>query len=137
MLIYSLFLRRQIYTSSYDNISRRLCDQDKLKQRVIEILAEWDRLLLNDSDLRDYRWAKTSPELCDLSLDYVSKIKFQGERYHDVSINPVPVASPNTSLNYTALQMSPAAGMSIIYGLERSFGYRHFMTIGIITSLGR
>ena len=57
---------------------------DKLKQSVIDILAEWDKLLLND--LPSYRWARPgiSPELCNSSLVYVSKSKSHGEHYHDV-----------------------------------------------------
>ena len=55
---------------------------DKLKQSVIDILAEWDKRLLND--LPSYRWARISPELCNSSLVYVSKSKSHGEHYHDV-----------------------------------------------------
>ena len=66
---------------------------DKLQQSVIDILAEWDKLLLND--LPSYRWARISPELCNSSLVYVSKSISHGEHYHDVSVNTV--ASPNTS----------------------------------------
>ena len=58
---------------------RKLPDEDELKQKVLNILAEWDQLLLND--FRGGCWAKTSPELCDFSLVYVSKSKFYGERY--------------------------------------------------------
>ena len=59
----------------------KLPDQDiyKLKQRAVDILAEWDQLLLND--LSGYRWARSSPDLHDYSLVYVSKSKSHGERY--------------------------------------------------------
>jgi hypothetical protein len=69
----------------------KLPDQDtyKLEQRVKDILAEWDQLLLND--VSGYRWARTSPELCDFSLVYVSRSKSHGERY--VSVHTA--ASPN------------------------------------------
>ena len=39
----------------------KLPDQDKLKQRVIDILAEWDQLLLNDTSVGG--WVRTSPGL--------------------------------------------------------------------------
>lgn len=60
---------------------KKLPDQDtyKLKQRIIDILVEWDQLLMND--FSGYRWARTSPELLDFSLVYVSKSKFHGEHY--------------------------------------------------------
>ena len=59
-------------------------DEDVLKQRVMNLLAEWNQLLLND--FSDGRWARTSSELRDstFSLVYVSKRKFQGERYVSV-----------------------------------------------------
>jgi hypothetical protein len=60
----------------------KLPDEDKLKQRVMDILAEWDQLLLND--FSGGRWAKTSSELFDFSLVYVSKSKFHGELYVSV-----------------------------------------------------
>jgi hypothetical protein len=65
----------------------KLPDQDryKLEQRVKDILAKWDQLLLND--VSSYRWARTSPELCDFSLVYVSKSQSHGERY--VSVHTV------------------------------------------------
>ena len=61
----------------------KLPDQDefKLKQRIIDILARWDQLPLNDLS---GCWAKTSPEFCDFSLFYVSKSKFDGEHYASV-----------------------------------------------------
>ena len=45
-----------------------------LKKRIIDILTEWDQLLLND--FSGCRWARISPELSDFSLVYVSKSKF-------------------------------------------------------------
>ena len=60
----------------------KLPDEDKLKQRVMDILAEWDQLLLDE--FSGGGWARTSPELCDVSLVYVSTSKFQGERYVSV-----------------------------------------------------
>ena len=53
----------------------KLPDEDALKQRVMNILAEWNQLLLND--FSSGGWARTS---CDFSLVYVSKSKFHGER---------------------------------------------------------
>ena len=94
----------------------KLPDQDeyKLKQRIVDILAGWDQLLLHDSS--GYRWARTSPELHEFSLVYVSKSKSQGEHYVSVT----PSGSPHF-LIHTALRMSPDAGLSIVYGLKPSF----------------
>ena len=55
----------------------KLPDEDKLKQRVMDILDKWEQLLLND--FSGGGWGRTSPELCDFSLVYVSKS--QGESY--------------------------------------------------------
>jgi hypothetical protein len=52
-------------------------DKYRLKQRVTDLLAEWDQLLLNNLD--EYRWARTSPKLCDYSLIYLPKNKFHGK----------------------------------------------------------
>ena len=57
----------------------KLSDEDKMKQRVTDILAKWEQLLLND--FSGGGWARTSPELCDSSLVYVSQSKFRGESY--------------------------------------------------------
>ena len=75
-------------------------------------MAEWNpsQILLND--LSDYRWARTSPELCD-SLVYVSKSKSHGEHY--VLVHTLEVLIPR-SLIRIALRMSPDAGLSIVYG---------------------
>ena len=91
----------------------KLPGQDKLKRRVIDIMAEWDpsQILLND--LSDYRWARTSPELCD-SLVYVSMSKSHSERRY-VLVHTVEVLIPR-SLIRIALRMSPDAGLSIVYG---------------------
>ena len=90
----------------------KLPDEDKLKQRVMEILDKREQLLLNE--FSGGGRARTSPEWCNSSLVYVSKSKFQGERY----VSPQTVASPNTSFFNTELRMSPDAGLSIIYGLK-------------------
>ena len=94
----------------------KLPDDDKLKQRVRDILAEWDQLLLND--FVGGGWARTSPELCDFSLVYVSKSKFHGERYVSVKTAEVLISH---SLIHTEMRMSPDAGLSIVYGLKLSF----------------
>ena len=67
----------------------KLPDQDeyKLKQKIIDIFAGWDRLK-----------------------------KSQGEHYVLVT----PSGSPHF-LIYTALQMSPDAGLIIVYGLNHIF----------------
>ena len=57
----------------------KLPDEDKSKQRVMNILAEWYQLLL--SDFSGGRWARTFPGGYDFSLVYVSESKFHGERY--------------------------------------------------------
>ena len=57
----------------------KLPDEDKLKQRVMDILAKWEQLLLND--FTGGCWAWTSPEWYDYSLVYVSKSKYHGERH--------------------------------------------------------
>ena len=54
----------------------KLPDEDILKQRFIDLLAEWDQLL-NDFSC----WARTSSGLCDSSLVYLSKSKLHGERF--------------------------------------------------------
>ena len=69
----------------------KLPDEDNLKQRVMDILAEWEQLLLND--FSGGRWARTSYGRNDFSLVYVSKSKFHGEHY----VSAQTVASPNTS----------------------------------------
>ena len=66
-------------------------DENKLKQRVIDILAKWEQLLLND--FGDGRWARTSSGWYDFSLVYISKSKYHGERY----VSAQTVASPSTS----------------------------------------
>ena len=93
----------------------KLPDEDKLKQRVIDILAAWDQLLLND--FSGGCWARISPELGNFSLAYVSKSKFNGEHY--VLVQTVEVLIP-LSLIHTAMRMSPDASLSIIYGLKLS-----------------
>ena len=90
----------------------KLPNGDKLKQRVMDILARWEQLLL--SDFSGGGWTRTSPESCIFSLVYVSKSKFHGERY----VSAQTVASPNTSFLNTELRMSPDAGQSIVYGLK-------------------
>ena len=95
----------------FNDFLMTLPDGDKLKQRVVNILAEWDQVLLND--LSGGRWVRTSPDWHDLSLVYVSKSRFHGERY-------VSVVSPNTSFLNTELRMSPDTGLSIEYGLKLS-----------------
>ena len=65
-------------------------DEDKLKQRVMEILVEWHQLLLND--FSGGRWARTSSAWYNSSLVYVSKSKYHGERY----VLAQTVGSPNT-----------------------------------------
>ena len=57
-------------------ILMKLPDEDILKQRFIDLLAEWDQLL-NDFSC----WARTSSGLCDSSLVYLSKSKLHGERF--------------------------------------------------------
>jgi hypothetical protein len=59
---------------------------DKLKQRALDILDKWGKLLLNNLD--DYCWARVSSRSplrrrpCDHpSLVYVPKDKRRGERY--------------------------------------------------------
>ena len=81
----------------------------------MDILAKWKQLLLND--FSGGGWARTSPELCDFSLVYVSKSKFHGER----CVSAQTVASPNTLFLNTELRMSPDAGQSIVYGLKPSY----------------
>ena len=93
----------------------KLPDEDRLKQRVMDILAKWEHLLLND--FSGGGWARTSQDLCDSSLVYVSKSKFHGERYVSVQT----LASPNTSFLNKELRMSPDAGLSIVYGLKLSY----------------
>ena len=61
--------------------------QDKIKQRVMDILDECEQLLLNNLD--DYCWARVAsaspPRPCDfLSLVYVPKDKRHGECYFSV-----------------------------------------------------
>jgi hypothetical protein len=51
--------------------------QEKLKQRAMDILDGWERLLLNNLD--NYCWA--SPSFDRHSLVYVPKEKRRGERY--------------------------------------------------------
>ena len=69
----------------------KLPDEDKLKRRVMDILAEWEQLVLND--FCGGRWARTSPDWHDFSLVYISKSKFNGERFESVQT----MASPNAS----------------------------------------
>ena len=86
-------------------------DEDKLKQRVMDILAKWEQLLLND--FNGGGWARaTSAVWNDLSLAYVSKSKYHGERY----VSAHAGASLNTA--FTELRMSPDAGRSIVHGLK-------------------
>ena len=68
----------------------KLPEEEKLKQRVMKILAKWDQLLLND--FSGGRWAMTLVGWYDYSLVYISKSKFHGECYISVLI----VASSNT-----------------------------------------
>ena len=91
----------------------KLPDEDKLKQRVMNILAGWNQLLLND--FSGGGWARTS---CDFSLVYVSKSKFHGERC--VSVQTMKILR-FISLIHTEMLMSPDAGLNIIYGLKLSF----------------
>ena len=50
------------------------------KQEAIEILHEWEELLLNNLNDFDYSWARTSSQrLHDHSLVYIPKDKRQGE----------------------------------------------------------
>ena len=74
----------------HDDIMK-LPDEAELKQRVMDVLAEWEQLLLND--FSGGRWAWTFPGSSDYSLVYVSKDKFNGERYVSVQT----IASSNTS----------------------------------------
>ena len=91
----------------------KLPDEDKLKQRVMNILAEWNQLLLKD--FSGGGWARTS---CDFSLVYVSTSKFHGERYVSVPTMEIFIL---ISLIHTEMLMSPDAGLNIIYGLKLSF----------------
>jgi len=79
---YGFFLQETNIHISFRHALGRLMnlpDHDKyrLKQRVTDLLAEWDQLLLNNLD--EYRWARTSPKLCDYSLIYLPKNKFHGK----------------------------------------------------------
>ena len=51
--------------------------QDKFKQRAMDILDRWEKLLL--AHLDDYCWARVASN--HLSLVYVPKDKRHGERY--------------------------------------------------------
>jgi hypothetical protein len=65
-----------------------LPDEYKLKQRVMDILADWDQLLLNG--FSGGRWARARArarrfaELSNFSFVYISKSKFHGERHVSV-----------------------------------------------------
>ena len=105
----------------YIGILTKSPDEDRLEQRVMDVLAEWDQLLLND--FSGGGWATTSPELYDFSLVYVSKTKFHGERYVSVH-NSGNIITSFFPLIYTEMRMSADGGMNIIYGLKVPFDDR-------------
>ena len=86
-------------------------DQDELRSKIVNILAEWDQLLSNN--LSGYCWARTSVQLDDFSLVYVSKHTRCGGCYlFNMYGSPIPHLSPH---DFSALQMSSEA-LTIIYG---------------------
>jgi len=96
-------------------------DQDKynLEQRAMDIFAKWDQLLLTDLD--DYCWARSSPELrgysmvIDHSLVYIPK--HHGERHISVyRESPMP-----HTLIYSIANISRCREHCIRFGAWRSF----------------
>ena len=104
----------------------KLPDEDKLKQRVMHVLAEWDQLLLND--FSDGGWARTFPELYDFSLVYVSKSKVHGERYASDTTVELLIISFKFIQKCECLQMV-ARGLYTVYKFPLMIGYGHRRTV--------
>jgi hypothetical protein len=86
--------------------------EDKLKQRAIDILGQWEQLLLSN-DLDDYCWARVAspspPRYCVHSLVYVPKDKRHGEPIVFSSLR----GNPYISLFYFKKYCSIAKGFRL------------------------